>query len=154
MTVQTIPPAIPRDTAEKVNQSDDGRPMALQPSGWPRPKGYANGMAAQGRIVLTGGVVGWDAEQRFPDGFLAQTRQVLSNIKAILAEGGASPHHLVRLTWYVVDMDEYTANLKELGRVYREILGTHYPAMALVQVVRLVEPAARVEIEATAVVPA
>lgn len=150
MTVQTIPPAPQTETAADEKKS---RPAILQPAGWPQPKGYANGMAAQGRIVVTGGVVGWDTEQRFPDGFLAQTRQVLLNIKAILAEGGASPHHLVRLTWYVVDMDEYTANLKEIGRLYREIFGTHYPAMALVQVVRLVEPAARVEIEATAVVP-
>ncbi|MBR0826247.1 RidA family protein [Bradyrhizobium manausense] len=125
----------------------------LQPSGWPMPKGYANGMAAEGRIVVTGGVIGWDAEERLADGFVAQVRQTLANIAAILAEGGARPEHLVRLTWYVVDMDEYLANLKELGRIYREIFGAHYPAMALVQVVRLVEKAARVEIEATAVIP-
>jgi enamine deaminase RidA (YjgF/YER057c/UK114 family) len=127
--------------------------QVLQPSGWPMPKGYANGMAADGLIVVTGGVIGWDAGQRLADGFVAQVRQTLSNIAAILAEGGARPEHLVRLTWYVVDMDEYLANLKELGQVYREIFGTHYPAMALVQVVRLVEKAARVEIEATAVIP-
>ena len=125
----------------------------LQPSGWPLPKGYANGVAAEGRIVVTGGVIGWDAEERLADGFVAQVRQTLSNIAAILAEGGAKPEHLVRLTWYVVDIDEYLANLKALGRIYREIFGAHYPAMALVQVVRLVEKAARVEIEATAVVP-
>ena len=125
----------------------------LQPSGWPMPKGYANGMAADGRIVVTGGVIGWDNEQRLADGFVAQVRQALSNIAAILAEGGAGPAHLVRLTWYVVDIEEYLANLRELGQIYREIFGTHYPAMALVQVVRLVEKAARVEIEATAVVP-
>jgi enamine deaminase RidA (YjgF/YER057c/UK114 family) len=125
----------------------------LQPSGWPMPKGYANGIAADGRIVVTGGVIGWDAEERLADGFVAQVRQTLSNILAILAQGGARPEHLVRLTWYVVDMDEYLANLKELGRIYREIVGAHYPAMALVQVVRLVEKAARVEIEATAVMP-
>jgi enamine deaminase RidA (YjgF/YER057c/UK114 family) len=125
----------------------------LQPSGWPMPKGYANGMAADGRIVVTGGVIGWDAQERLAEGFVAQVRQALSNIVAILAEGGARPEHLVRLTWYVVDMDEYLANLKELGQIYREMLGTHYPAMALVQVVRLVEKNARVEIEATAVVP-
>ena len=129
------------------------RPQVLQPSGWPIPKGYANGMAADGRIVFTGGVIGWDAEERLASGFVAQARQALSNIAAILAEGGARPEHLVRLTWYVVDMDEYLASLKELGQAYREILGTHYPAMALVQVVRLVEKDARVEIEATAVVP-
>lgn len=125
----------------------------LQPSGWPAPKGYANGIAADGRIVVTGGVIGWDNEERLADGFVAQVRQALSNISAILAEGDARPEHLVRLTWYVVDMDEYLASLRELGQIYREIFGTHYPAMALVQVVRLVEKAARVEIEATAVVP-
>jgi enamine deaminase RidA (YjgF/YER057c/UK114 family) len=127
--------------------------QVLQPSGWPMPKGYANGMAADGRIVVTGGVIGWDAEERLASGFVAQVRQTLANIKAILEAGGARPEHLVRLTWYVVDIEEYLANLKMLGRIYREAFGTHYPAMALVQVVRLVEKAARVEIEATAVVP-
>ena len=130
-----------------------GGPQILQPAGWPMPKGYANGVAADGRIVLTGGVVGWDSDGHFPDGFVAQVRQTLRNIALILAEGGASPEHLVRLTWYVVDIDEYLASLKELARVYREIFGAHYPAMALVQVVRLVEKQARVEIEATAVIP-
>jgi enamine deaminase RidA (YjgF/YER057c/UK114 family) len=125
----------------------------LQPSGWPMPKGYANGMAAEGRIVVTGGVIGWDEREHLPRGFVAQVRQTLANIAAILAEGGAEPEHLVRLTWYVVDMDEYLSNLKELGAIYREIFGAHYPAMALVQVVRLVEKDARFEIEATAVVP-
>jgi enamine deaminase RidA (YjgF/YER057c/UK114 family) len=125
----------------------------LQPSGWPAPKGYANGMAADGRIVVTGGVIGWDSKNHLPIGFVAQVLQTLSNIAAILAEGGARPEHLVRLTWYVVDMEEYLSNLKELGQIYREIFGAHYPAMALVQVVRLVEKQARVEIEATAVVP-
>jgi enamine deaminase RidA (YjgF/YER057c/UK114 family) len=128
-------------------------PQVLQPSGWPAPKGYANGMAADGRLVVTGGVIGWDNQGHLPPDFVAQVRQTLSNISAILAEGDARPEHLVRLTWYVVDMEEYLANLKELGRIYREIFGTHYPAMTLVQVVRLVEKAARVEIEATAVVP-
>lgn len=125
----------------------------LQPSGWPQPKGYANGIMAEGRLVVTGGVVGWDVAGRFADGFVAQVRQALENIVAILAEGGAGPEHLVRLTWYVVDMDEYVSNLKALGRAYRDVIGAHYPSMSLVQVVRLVEPAARVEIEATAVVP-
>jgi enamine deaminase RidA (YjgF/YER057c/UK114 family) len=128
-------------------------PRVLQPSGWPTPKGYANGMAADGRLVVTGGVIGWDVQGHLQDGFVAQVRQALSNILVILAAGGAKPEHLVRLTWYVVDMDEYLANLKALGQVYRELFGTHYPAMALVQVVRLVEKSARVEIEATAVVP-
>lgn len=135
--------------------ADDASPRAkvLQPSGWPMPKGYANGMASDGRLVVTGGVIGWDAQERLADGFVAQVRQTLLNIAEILAEGGARPEHLVRLTWYVVDMDEYLTNLKELGQIYRAIFGAHYPAMALVQVVRLVEKAARVEIEATAVIP-
>jgi enamine deaminase RidA (YjgF/YER057c/UK114 family) len=128
-------------------------PQILQPGGWPAPKGYANGMAADGRLVVTGGVIGWDDQGDLAADFVAQVRQTLSNISAILGEGGARPEHLVRLTWYVVDMEEYLANLKTLGQVYRDIFGAHYPAMALVQVVRLVEKAARVEIEATAVVP-
>ena len=140
-----LPTAAEGDTRPRV--------QVLQPSGWPMPKGYANGMAAEGRIVVTGGVIGWDAEERLADGFVAQVSQTLSNVATILAEAGARPEHLVRLTWYVVDMDEYLSNLKELGRIYRAIFGTHYPAMALVQVVRLVEKAARVEIEATAVIP-
>ena len=127
--------------------------QVLQPSGWPVPKGYANGMAADGRLVVTGGVIGWDSQGHLPADFVAQVRQALSNISAILAEGGARPEHLVRLTWYVVDIEEYLASLKALGQVYRDIFGAHYPVMALVQVVRLVEKAARVEIEATAVVP-
>jgi enamine deaminase RidA (YjgF/YER057c/UK114 family) len=125
----------------------------LQPSGWPAPKGYANGMTADGRLVVTGGVIGWDELGHLPADFVAQVRQTLENIVAIMAEGGAKPEHLVRLTWYVVDMEEYLASLKTLGQIYREIFGAHYPAMALVQVVRLVETNAKVEIEATAVVP-
>src|SRR3954469_3622745 len=136
----------------KTDPSSSG-PQVLQPSGWPIPKGYANGMAADGRLVVTGGVIGWDTAGHLPDSFVAQVRQTLDNIAAILAEAGGRPEHLVRLTWYVVDIEEYLANLKTLGRIYRDILGAHYPAMALVQVVRLVEKAARVEIEATAVVP-
>jgi len=127
--------------------------QVLQPSGWPQPKGYSNGIMAEGRLVVTGGVVGWDVAGRFADGFVAQVRLALENIVAILAEGGARPEHLVRLTWYVVDMDEYLSNLKALGKAYRDVIGAHYPSMALVQVVRLVETSARVEIEATAVVP-
>ena len=127
--------------------------QVLQPSGWPKPKGYANGMMADGRIVVTGGVIGWDAEEKLQPDFISQVRQALQNIKDILAEGGARPEHLVRLTWYVVDIEEYMGSLKELGKAYRDVFGAHYPAMALVQVVRLVERAARVEIEATAVVP-
>lgn len=135
------------------DEAPTGRPKVLQPAGWPVPKGYANGMAADGRVVVTGGVVGWDANGVFPAGFLEQVRQTLANIVAILREGGAGPEHLVRLTWYVVDVEEYLADLRGLGRIYREVIGAHYPAMAVVQVVRLVEKAARVEIEATAVLP-
>jgi enamine deaminase RidA (YjgF/YER057c/UK114 family) len=134
-------------------KSETTGPQVLQPGGWPAPKGYANGMAADGRLVVTGGVIGWNREGELPADFVAQVRQTLSNISAILAEGGARPEHLVRLTWYVVDIEEYLANLKTLGQIYREVFGAHYPAMALVQVVRLVEKTARVEIEATAVVP-
>ena len=129
------------------------RPQILQPPGWPQPKGYANGMMAEGKLVVTGGVVGWDVEGRFANDFVAQVRQALENILAILAEGNAGPEHLVRLTWYVVDIEEYLANLKALGKAYRDVVGANYPSMALVQVVRLVETSARVEIEATAVVP-
>jgi len=132
---------------------DDELPRSLQPQGWPRPSGYANGMTAKGRVIVTGGIIGCDAMENVVDGFVAQTRLALLNIRAVLAEGGAGPEHIVRLTWYVVDMDEYRANRKELGRVYREAFGTHYPAMAVVGVSALFEPKARVEIEATAVVP-
>lgn len=145
-----------RPAALAVPPSDDGpaaAPRVLLPAGWPAPKGYANGMAAEGRLVVTGGVVGWDEHGVFAADFAGQVERTLRNIAAILAEGGAAPEHLVRLTWYVVDMEEYLANLKVVGRAYRAVFGTHYPAIALVQVVRLVEPEARIEIEATAVVP-
>lgn len=125
----------------------------LQPEGWPRPKGYANGMLAQGRFVVTGGIVGWDAEGRFPKTFVEQARQTFANIAAILAEAGAGPEHLVRLTWYVTDIDAYLADGKALGAAYREFFGRNFPTMATVQVVRLVEPEALIEIEATAVLP-
>ncbi|QFU16496.1 RidA family protein [Microvirga thermotolerans] len=128
-------------------------PEILHPKNWPVPKGYSNGMMAEGRLIVTGGIVGWDEHGVFAKGFVAQARQTLLNIRAILEEGGAGPQHLMRLTWYVVDIDDYLANLRDLGRAYREVIGPHYPAMALVQVVRLVEKEALVEIEATAVVP-
>jgi enamine deaminase RidA (YjgF/YER057c/UK114 family) len=139
------------DTA--TSSANKGMPSMVQPEGWPRPKGYANGMLAEGRILVTGGVIGWDEQGVFAPDFAGQAARVFANIRAILAAGGAGPEHLVRLTWYVVDMDEYTSNLKAIGRSYREIFGAYYPAMAVVQVVRLVEPAARLEIEATAVLP-
>ncbi|MEX2128942.1 MAG: RidA family protein [Xanthobacteraceae bacterium] len=137
----------------KADTAEQGLNRALQPQGWPVPQGYVDGMAASGRVVMTGGVVGWDTKRRFAEGFVAQARLTLENIVAIIAEGGARPAHLVRLTWYVVDMDEYLASRKALGRAYREVIGVHYPAMTLMQVGRLVEPAARLEIEATAIVP-
>jgi enamine deaminase RidA (YjgF/YER057c/UK114 family) len=126
---------------------------ALQPPGWPTPRGYANGMVGRGRTVLVGGQIGWDAQGHFPEGLVAQVRQALANILAVLAEAGGGPEHIGRLTWYVVDMAEYRASLAELGPAYRAVMGRHFPAMALVQVVALVEPEARVEIEATALIP-
>ena len=126
----------------------------LHPRNWKPALGYANGVAASGRMVFCGGLIGWNAEQEFEsDDFIDQVAQTLRNIVAVLAEAGAEPRHIVRLTWYVTDKQEYLARLKELGRVYREIIGKHFPAMALVQVVALVEDRAKVEIEATAVVP-
>jgi len=127
-------------------------PQALLPPGWPPPKGYVNGMAASGKILVTGGLIGWDEREVLAEGFLAQARQALLNLRAVLAAGGAEPRHLVRLNWYVVDMDEYLENRQALGAIYREILGRHFPAMAVMQIVRLVEPAARLEIEGTAIV--
>ncbi len=126
---------------------------ALQPAGWPKPKGYANGIKARGEMVFVGGMVGWDEQERFPAGFAAQTRRALKNILAVLAEGGGRPEHIVRMTWYVRDMDEYLGARAELGPIYRETMGRHFPAMALVEVNRLVEADARLEIEATAVIP-
>jgi len=127
----------------------------LHPRSWKPALGYANGVAASGRMIFCGGLIGWNAEQEFEsDDFIDQVAQTLRNIVAVLAEGGAGPEHIVRLTWYVTDKREYLARVKDLGRVYREIIGKHFPAMALVQVVALVEDRAKVEIEATAVVPA
>ena len=128
-------------------------PVTLLPEGWPRPQGYANGMMAKGRLVVTGGIVGWDIKGEFPEGLVAQTQLALENIVAVLKAGGASPHHLVRLTWYVTDIEDYLTQVRALGKAYRSVIGSHYPAMALVQVVRLVEKKALVEIEATAVIP-
>jgi enamine deaminase RidA (YjgF/YER057c/UK114 family) len=125
----------------------------LQPAGWPEPRGYVNGVTADGRMIFTGGLIGWDANGRFADGFVGQVRQALENTVAVLKAGGAGPEHIVRMTWYVTDMEAYRASAKELGAVYRDVLGRAYPPMALVQVMRLVEPAAQVEIETTAVVP-
>jgi len=126
----------------------------LHPKNWKPALGYSNGMAARGRLVVTGGIIGWNADQVFEtDDFAGQAAQVLRSIVEVLACAGARPEHLVRLTWYVTDKREYLASLKELGRAYRAVIGRHYPAMALMQVVALVEDRAKVEIEATAVVP-
>ncbi len=127
---------------------------ALLPPGWPRPKGYANGISAKGRLIFTAGVVGWDEEERFAaQDLVGQFRQVLRNTLAVLAEDGAGPEHIVRMTWYITDRSDYLACIREIGAVYRELIGRHYPAMAVVQVAGLIEPAARIEIETTAVVP-
>jgi enamine deaminase RidA (YjgF/YER057c/UK114 family) len=126
----------------------------LLPPGWPRPKGYANGISASGRTIFTAGVVGWDEQEKFvADTLPGQFAQVLRNIVAILGEGGAGPQHLVRLTCYVTSIDSYLADLAEIGAAWKATIGPHYPTMALVEVVRLVETQALVEIEATAVVP-
>jgi len=127
----------------------------LQPPGWAPAKGYANGVVASGRIVFVAGQVGWNAQQRFEAAdFIGQARQALLNIVAVLAEAGARPEHIARMTWYVTDKREYLASLKALGAVYREVIGAHYPAMSAVAVAGLVEEGARLEIEATAVIPA
>ncbi len=127
---------------------------ALLPPGWPRPKGYANGISATGRIIVTAGVVGWTAEERFEAADLpGQFRQVLINTLAILAEDGAGPEHVVRMTWYVTDIEEYRNGLPAIGAAYRELIGKNFPAMAVVGVTALVEPRALIEIETTAVVP-
>jgi enamine deaminase RidA (YjgF/YER057c/UK114 family) len=138
--IDTLPPRAPSN-------------VVLQPTGWPQPRGYANGIKARGDLLFIGGMVGWDEGGRFPADFVGQTRQLLANILAVMAEGGASAQHIVRMTWYVRDMDEYLRARPALGEVYREVMGDYYPAMALVGVTRLVESEARLEIETTAVVP-
>ena len=126
----------------------------LQPPGWATPKGYANGIAARGTLVFVGGQIGWNGDQQFEsDDFIAQTRQALQNVHAVLACAGAGPEHMVRMTWYITDRDEYNARLRELGGAYREVMGKCFPAMTCVEVSRLVEARAKVEIEVTAVVP-
>ena len=126
----------------------------LLPEGWPRPKGYANGVAAEGRLVFVAGQIGWNADGQFEEtSFAGQFRQTLLNTLAVLRSGGASPEQVARMTWYVVDREAYRAALPEIGAIWRELFGTHYPAMAVVQVAGLVEEAALVEIETTAVVP-
>ena len=127
----------------------------LQPPGWAKPKGYANGMAAKGRLVFVAGQIGWNPEscQFETDDFAEQTAQALRNVAAVLTEAGADPSHVTRMTWYITDKAAYLGSLREIGRAWREILGKHYPAMAVVVVSALIEDRAKVEIEATAVVP-
>ena len=126
----------------------------LQPPGWRRPGGYSNGVAAEGRLVFVAGLVGWDENGKFQsDDFIVQTAQALNNTVAVLAEAGAGPEHVTRMTWYITDRQDYLARQRELGEVYREIMGRHFPAMAMVAVSALMDDRAKVEIETTAVVP-
>ena len=127
----------------------------LQPAAWPRPRGYSNGTAATGRMVFVAGQVGWDnsTAQFRTDDLVGQVRQALVNIVAVLAEAGASPEHIVRMNWYLADRNEYLGRIAEIGRAYREVIGKHYPAMTALQVGGFFEPAAKVEIEVTAVLP-
>ena len=125
----------------------------LQPPGWPRPRGYANGIIAEGRIVFVAGQIGWDEEQRFEAGLAGQVRRTLANVLAVLAEAGGGPEDVARMTWYVTDREAYLRELEPIGAAYRELMGRHYPAMAVVVVAGLVESEALVEIEATAVLP-
>ena len=126
----------------------------LQPLDWATPKGYANGIAARGTTVFVGGQIGWNGQQQFEsDDFVTQARQALRNVVAILAEAGAGPEHITRMTWYVTDKREYVASYRALGAAYREVIGRHFPAMTAVQVMALIEDRAKVEIEATAMVP-
>jgi enamine deaminase RidA (YjgF/YER057c/UK114 family) len=127
--------------------------VEIQPPGWARPKGYANGMMGSGRFVLVGGQIGWDRDGRFAAGLVPQIRQALANIVEVLAAAGGSPEAIARLTWYVTDIQAYRRSAKALGPVYREVMGRHFPAMAVVGVTALVEPEALVEIEATAILP-
>ncbi len=126
----------------------------LQPAGWPRPRGYANGMVGAGRVVLLAGQIGWDAQGRFAEGLVAQTAQALRNIRTLLAEAGGSPADIARMTWFVTDMQAYRTAGAPLGAAWRDVMGRHYPAMSVVGVASLVEPDALVEIEATAILPA
>jgi enamine deaminase RidA (YjgF/YER057c/UK114 family) len=125
----------------------------LQPASWARPRGYANGIVASGRTIFLAGQVGWDAHGRFAEGLADQVGQVLANIVTLLAEAGAEPRHLVRLVWYLTDLRAYRENQGAIGAAYRRVIGMHFPAMSAIGVTELVEPAALVEIEATAVLP-
>lgn len=126
----------------------------LQPPGWRRPGGYSNGIAAEGRLVFVAGLVGWDENYEFQsDDFIEQTTQTLKNIVAVLAEADAKPEHITRMTWYIIDKQEYIARQREMGAVYRDVIGRNFPATAMLEVSALMEDRAKVEIETTAVVP-
>ena len=126
----------------------------LHPAGWPRPKGYSNGIVAEGRLVFVAGQVGWTAEEKFEaEDFPGQFRQALENVLAVLAEAGAGPEHIVRMTWFVTDKQEYMDSLSEVGAIYSELMGKQFPAMSLLEVSALLEDAAKIEIETTAVIP-
>ena len=126
----------------------------LVPEGWAQPKGYSNGLVTQGKLIILGGQIGWNAQQEFAsDDFVEQTRQTLQNIVDLLAEAGAGPENFARLTWFITDRDAYLANQKAIGSAYRDVMGRHFPTMSVVQVVKLMEERALVEIEATAVIP-
>ena len=126
----------------------------LQPPGWPRPRGYANGISASGRLVVTGGLVGWNEQEEFPHKDMAnQARLTFENIAAVLSEGGAKPEHMVRMTWYITSKKEYLSSIREIGLAYRDVFGKNFPAMAVVEVSALMEDDAKIEIEVMAVVP-
>jgi len=135
-----------------TDQNETGQ-RVLQPASWARPRGYANGIVAEGTTIFLAGQVGWDAHGHFADGLADQVGQALTNIVTLLAEAGAAPRHLVRLTWYLTDLHAYRENQMAIGAAYRRIIGKHFPAMSAIGVAQLVEPAALVEIEATAVLP-
>ena len=137
------------------DQQTKSRPRAINllPTGWPAPKGYANGIKTRGELVFVAGQIGWDTQGRFAQGFVAQARKALQNIVEVLASGGAKPEHVVRMTWYVTDVVAYRTSLAALGEAYRDVMGRNFPTMTLIAVQALAEPDALVEIEATAVIP-
>jgi enamine deaminase RidA (YjgF/YER057c/UK114 family) len=136
-----------------MNDREETGQRVLQPASWARPRGYANGIVAAGEIIALAGQIGWDAGGKFAEGLAAQVGQALTNIVTLLSEAGARPQHLVRLTWYVTDLRAYRENQVSIGEAYRRVIGRHFPAMSVIGVSQLVEQAALVEIEATAVLP-
>ncbi len=151
----SIEPEVPEIVVERTLAERETGPAIVQPEGWPRPRGYTNGAVGSGRLVVLAGQIGWNpVNSAFEvDDFVGQTRQALTNIVALLLEAGARPRDLVRLTWYILDRDEYRSAAREIGAVYRELVGDHYPPMSVIIVSGLLERQARVEIEATAIIP-